>query len=173
MTIQFPSYPASLRTKETNTKLLAQECTALLVEDATIHSREWLTDEDRKVLTSGGILRRRNVLYKHYVHLLEVARQEAFLTGFAEPGILPAATLEALELNPFNRLASAQSRALRDAIGAVKRLDDEDKIHQPNEHTSSGGRSKSKKEKAQADRLLRMQMRGKQGQKPGRGQRAA
>lgn len=140
--IRFPKFPEALKSDKTDPKVLAKGCTALLELDV-IHQFSWLTDADRQALTSGKTLARRNVLYKHYVCSLEEARQAALDSGFAEPGIMPADVLKGLALSPFDHLTGAQSRALRDAIGAVKRLDDDTQVAAPRRRRRSGTKAGS------------------------------
>ena len=174
--IRFPKFPEALKSDKTDVKVLAQECTALLQLDAT-NSYEWLTDSDRQNLTAGKTLARRNVLYKHYVCSLESARQAALKSGFAEPGILPENVLMALSLCPFNHLTGRQSRDLRDAIGAVKRLDDESSRAEAElqraQRRTSGGRSPSKAAKSARDKAIRAGMQQPKGQSPKGGRKAS
>jgi len=172
--IRFPQFPQSLKSNTSDPKLLAKECTALLKLDVA-HSYEWLTDSDRKALTSGKTLARRNALHKHYACSLEAARQAALESGFAESGILPEDVLKALCLCPLNRLSPRQSHTLRDAIGAVKRLDDETRKAEQElaraGRRTSRGRSPAKAAKSANDKDIRNRMRSPKGQKPSLGGR--
>ncbi|MCA9309175.1 hypothetical protein KC973_02265 [Candidatus Saccharibacteria bacterium] len=173
--IEFPKFPMSLRVDagDTDMVLLAKECTALLVK----HEKTpfaWITKRYEQYLKGGKKQNRRDVLFMHYLYCLEEARLAALDSGFAEPGLITDDSLKALQMSPLDRLSPRNSARLRDAIGDVKRLDDDLRrgTRAPKARKGGKGRDPRKAGKSARDKEIRNRMKQPKGQKPQPGRAA-